>query len=106
MEFVPITDPATLAQLATVDAATTGTLTYAGLTGIAANYASTAGLMTAKSGRAAWRGKAETITDAAPLAQQATVHAATTGTLTYAAITGIAADYASTAGVMTATATA
>ena len=94
-----ITDTATLAQLATVDAAnTTGTLTYAGLTGVAANFASTTGTMTANGTSYVTSNHAVTVSDAATVAQLTTIDTATTGTLTYSAITDTAANLATLSG--------
>ncbi|WP_434658168.1 DUF4214 domain-containing protein [Sulfurimonas sp. NW9] len=87
---VTLTDAATIAQLTTIDAATSGTLTYTAITDTAANLATnTGGYLTGAVNA--------TVTDAGSVAAADlnTIDAATTGTVDASAITtltGTAAD--------------
>ncbi|RZI43564.1 DUF4214 domain-containing protein [Herbaspirillum sp. HC18] len=94
---VTFTTAASIAQLTAVDAATTGTLTYAnGVTDTAVNLNADAGT---NAGAGTYvTGHDVTFTDAATIAQLTAVDAATTGTLTYAAITDNAANLFANAG--------
>ncbi len=111
---VTVDDAATLAQLANIDGNTTGTLTYASVTGLAAHYASTAGVLTESATTYVTAGKNVAITDAATLAQLVAVDEANgvevdggdVGTdldwaFTYTGVTDTAANIASSAGVLT-----
>ena len=98
---VTITDTATLSQLHGVDAATTGALIYAGITGVAIDYASVTGTLTTDATNYVTGSHAVTITDAATLAQLTRVDAATIGVFTYSGVTGVASDYASVTGTLT-----
>ncbi len=99
---VTVEGAATLVQLANIDGNTTGTLTYASVTGAAADYASTAGVLTEAATTYVTAGKNVTITDAATLAQLVAVDTANgNGTFTYTGVTDTAAHIASTAGVLT-----
>jgi hypothetical protein len=83
---VSFTNAVTLAQLAIVDAATTGTLTYSSITDtVAALIANTAGYVNA--------GKNVIITDTATIGQLTGIDAAnTTGSVAYTSITGTASQ--------------
>ncbi|HIJ91705.1 MAG: hypothetical protein OEV73_08615, partial [Desulfobulbaceae bacterium] len=102
-----VTEAVSIAQLAGIDlTGFTGTATYS-LSDIAASYADTSGVMTAGGTALVAAGTNVTITDTATLAQLATVDTAnTTGTLTYAGITGVVANYFSSGTTQTANATA
>ena len=94
-----MSDAATLAQLATIDGANGGgALTYATVTGIAADFAATGGVAT--TGNTTYvSGKNVTVTNAATLAQLATIDTANgAGTLTYTAVTDLAQTLATNAG--------
>jgi hypothetical protein len=93
-----ISDAATLAQLVTIDGANgAGTLTYTAVTGIAADFATVGG--TAAGNIAYVSGKNVTVTDAATLAQLTTIDNANgAGTLSYTAVTDLAATLATNAG--------
>lgn len=91
-----ISDAATLAQLATIDGANgSGALNYSAVTGIAADFAATNGAATANNTTYVTSGKNVTVTDAATLAQLATIDNANgAGTLTYTAVIDLAATLA------------
>ncbi|MDD5216151.1 MAG: hypothetical protein PHQ03_11535, partial [Methylococcales bacterium] len=95
-----ISDAVTLAQLATIDGANgAGALTYATVTGIAADFAAADGTTTAGNTTYVTADKNVIVTDAATLAQLATIDNANgNGTLTYASVTGLAATLAANAG--------
>jgi Ca2+-binding RTX toxin-like protein len=110
---VTVTNAATLAQLANIDGNTTGTLSYSSVTGTAASYASTAGVLTANATTYVTPGKNVHITDAATLAQLVIVDTANGTevdadddavlywTFTYTGVTDTASNIASSAGVLT-----
>ncbi|HYD95417.1 MAG TPA: Ig-like domain-containing protein [Noviherbaspirillum sp.] len=91
---VVFTDAATIAQLAAVDAATGGTLTYVfGVTDTSAN------LFADVSGAGYVNNHDVTFTDAATIAQLTAVDAVTSNTLTYTAVSDTAANlYTNTGG--------
>ncbi|OWW20946.1 Ig-like domain-containing protein [Noviherbaspirillum denitrificans] len=95
---VVFTTVASIAQLSAVDAATSGTMTYAlGVSDTAANlYADAISIAT---GRPYIAGHDVTITDAATIAQLTAIDGATTDTLTYTAVVDTAANlFANTGG--------
>jgi methionine-rich copper-binding protein CopC len=94
---VVFTNAATIAQLTAVDAATTGTLTYAnGVTDTAASLTTDAATNGGTGTYVA--GHDVTVTNAATIAQLTAIDAATTGNLTYTAITDTAAGLSSNTG--------
>jgi len=95
---VEFTTAATIAQLSAVDAATTGTITYAlGIEDTADNVYADATSVAA--GRPYIAGHGVTITDAATIAQLTAIDTATTETLVYTAVRDTAANlFASTGG--------
>jgi hypothetical protein len=98
---VIVSDAATIAQLTSIDSAnTTGTLTYAsGVTDTAANLATDA-LLNGGAGKYV-TGHNVNFTTATTIAQLTEVGAATTGTLTYAAVTDIFANVTAASGLAT-----
>lgn len=103
---VTVVGTASLSQLATIDGNTTGTVTHTSVTDLADNFANDAGTLTSNGSAYVNSGTSVTVTDAATLAQLAALDAENgSGTLTYTHVIGTAANYASTAGVLTANAT-
>ena len=90
---ITATDPVTINQLAAIDAITTGTLTAALLTDTAANLAADAAT-NAGAGTYVTGATNVTVEGIATLAQLADIDDATTGTLTYTAVSGSATDLA------------
>lgn len=91
-----MSDAATLVQLATIDGANgSGALNYSTVTGIAADFAATDGTTTAGNTAYVTSGKNVTVTNAATLAQLATIDNANgAGTLTYTVVIDAAATLA------------